>query len=93
MRGYYSQRYATLGEEDVSSELSKPPTDALKEVAVAAMSARTVGLMMKNGGCENLLGLIKEVGAGQNFNTVLKKRYERDLPRLQEDIESELKTR
>ena len=58
-----------------------------------AMAARTVGLMMKNGGTENFLGLIKEVGNGQNFNTVLKKRYDRDLPRLQEDIESELKSR
>ncbi|MBS1151902.1 MAG: hypothetical protein H6Q89_3600 [Myxococcaceae bacterium] len=58
-----------------------------------AMSARTVGLMMKNGGADNFLGLIREVGAGQSFNAVLQKRYERDLPRLQEDIESELKSR
>jgi hypothetical protein len=58
-----------------------------------AMAARTVGVMMKNGGADNFLGLIREVGAGQNFNAVLKRRYERDLPRLQEDIESELKSR
>ncbi len=58
-----------------------------------AMSARAVGVMMKNGGPSNFLGLVKEVGAGQNFNTVLKKRYERDLARLQEDLESELKSR
>lgn len=58
-----------------------------------AMAARTVGVMMKNGGTDNFLGMIKEVGAGQSFAAVLKKRYERDLPRLQEDIESELKSR
>jgi hypothetical protein len=58
-----------------------------------ALAARTVGLMMKNGGTDNFLGMIKEVGAGQSFGAVLKKRYERDLPRLQEDIESELKSR
>lgn len=58
-----------------------------------AMSARTVGVMMKNGGSDNFLGLIRDVGAGQNFNSVLKKRYDRDLPKLQEDIEAELKSR
>lgn len=58
-----------------------------------AMAARTVALMMKNGGADNFLSMIKEVGAGQSFAAVLKKRYERDLPRLQEDIESELKSR
>jgi hypothetical protein len=58
-----------------------------------AMSARTVGVMMKNGGADNFLGLIRDVGAGKNFNAVLKQRYERDLPRLQEDLESELKSR
>lgn len=58
-----------------------------------AMSARTVGLMMKNGGPDNFLGLIRDIGAGQNFNAVLKKRYDKDLAKLQEDIASELKSR
>lgn len=58
-----------------------------------ALSARTVGLLMKNGGPDNFLGMIRDIGGGQNFNAVLKKRYDKDLAKLQEDIESELKSR
>ena len=58
-----------------------------------AMSAATVGVMMKTGGPENFLGMMADCGAGQSFAAVLQKRYDRDLAKLQEDVESELKGR
>jgi hypothetical protein len=58
-----------------------------------AFSATTVGVMMQTGGPGNFLGMIREVGEGQSFIAVLQKRYGRDLSRLQEDVESELKGR
>ncbi len=58
-----------------------------------AMSAATVGVMMKTGGADNFLGMLADVGAGQSFASVLQKRYDCDLVKLQEEVESELKGR
>jgi hypothetical protein len=43
-RASYSQRYATLGDEDFASTFSTLPSDVQKEVAVAAMVERTAKL-------------------------------------------------
>jgi hypothetical protein len=48
-------------------------------------------MLMKTGGADNLLGLIKEVGGGKSFSAALKQRYDKDLAKLQEDLESEVK--
>jgi len=88
------QKYASAGQLPSLVEMSQGMLAGQNNPALRyAVAARTVGMMMKNGGTENFLGMIRELGAGQNFAAVLKRRYDRDLPRLQEDIESELKSR
>jgi hypothetical protein len=47
-RASYSQRYATLGDEDVSYALGAVPTALQKEAAVAAMVERTAKITMTN---------------------------------------------
>ncbi len=69
------------------------PVDGVLLVFAGLGASALPWLMMKNGGTDNFLGLIKDVGAGQNFNAVLKRRYDTDLVKLQEEIESELKSR
>ena len=56
-------------------------------------SAVAVKLMLKQGGPDNLLGLIREVGAGTSFDDVLKARYGKTVARLNEDVADELKSR
>jgi hypothetical protein len=46
-RAMYSQRYATLGEEDVSYALGAVPNDAQKEAAVAAMIERSASVTLQ----------------------------------------------
>ncbi len=58
-----------------------------------AVSASAVGLLMKDGGADNLLGMLKELGAGAAFGPTLQKRYGRDLDRLQEQLQAELEGR
>ncbi len=47
-RATYSQRYATLGEEDVAYALGSVPGDAQKEAAVAALSPRTANVVVSD---------------------------------------------
>ena len=47
-RASFSQRYATLGDEDVSYGLNALPTDAQKAAAVAAMVERTATVTLRN---------------------------------------------
>lgn len=50
IRATYSQRYATLGDEDVAYGLSAVPGEAQKSAAVAAMVKRTASVLLKNVG-------------------------------------------
>lgn len=56
-------------------------------------SAMAVKLILKRGGVENFLGLLREVGAGASFDEVFKTRYGRSVARLNEELVDELKTR
>jgi len=51
-RGTFSQRYATLGDEDVSGALAVVPSDLQKEAAVAAMVERTAKVTLELGAAE-----------------------------------------
>ena len=62
-------------------------------LAAAPVKDHPSGDRSKNGGAENFLAMIREVGAGQSFASVLQRRYDRDLEKLQENIEAELKDR
>lgn len=55
-----------------------------------ATSAVAVKLLLKEGGPEPLLQLIREVGQGQPFEPALQARYGRSLARLQEELEEAL---
>jgi hypothetical protein len=88
------QKYAAAGRlpslvEMTHGALANQDNPALRY----AVSAATVGVMMKIGGPENFLGMMRDVGAGQKFEAVLKNRYDKDLQKLQEEVESELKGR
>ncbi len=58
-----------------------------------AVSASAIGLLVKRGGMENVIGLIHDVGRGGNVEQVLKDRFGKGLADLQEELESELADR
>lgn len=55
-------------------------------------SAVAVKLLLKRGGPENLLGLLREVGQGRPFDEAFQERYGRTVARLDEDVADELKS-
>ena len=54
------------------------------------VSALAVKQLLKTGGPENLLGLVREVGSGTGFEKALDVRYGTTLPRLQDELRDEL---
>lgn len=61
--------------------------------AAYAYSAVAVKLMLKNGGTENFMGLVREVGAGTPFEQAFEARYGRTIEALDRDTRSELSRR
>ena len=63
-RATYSQRYATLGDEDFTYALGAVPTDAQKETAVAAMIERATAVTLRGidatGGARVTAGLVAD---------------------------------
>ncbi|MHB8872072.1 MAG: peptidase MA family metallohydrolase [Myxococcaceae bacterium] len=55
-----------------------------------AVAAMAVKLLLADGGPDKLLGLIREVGQGGNFDKGLEARYSKDLPKLEEELQAEL---
>lgn len=55
-----------------------------------AYSAVAVRLMLKNGGADNFMGLVKDVGAGKPFDEAFAERYGRDVAALDRDARSEV---
>ncbi len=85
---------AQKGQLPLLSAMAKGALVNTSDPALAyAVSASAVGLLMKDGGADNLLGMIKDLGAGAAFGPTLQKRYSRDLARLQEQLQAELEGR
>lgn len=55
-----------------------------------AYSAVAVRLMLKNGGADNFMGLVKDVGGGTPFDEAFVTRYGRDVAALDRDARSEV---
>jgi hypothetical protein len=49
--------------------------------------------MLQRGGMPNLVGLLRDIGAGQPFEGAFRIRYDRELSRLDEELRSELSHR
>jgi hypothetical protein len=75
------------------SEMNHGPLVAQGNPALRyALSACAVGLMLKDGGSENLFGLIHDVGAGGSFDKIFSERYGKTVERLNEQVAAELKS-
>ncbi len=58
-----------------------------------ATSASAVRLLIRKGGMDRFVAMLKEVGRGKPFEDALRERYDRTLARLDEEVASELKAR
>lgn len=87
-------RQAALAEQLPSlAQMSQGPLVAQSNPGLSyALSACAVGLMLKDGGTENLLGLIQEVGAGASFAKAFSERYGKTVERLNEQVAEDLKS-
>jgi hypothetical protein len=56
-------------------------------------SGAAVSLLLKDGGTQNLLGLLEDVGGGQAFEGAFEKRYGKTLGEFEEKLAEELKSR
>jgi hypothetical protein len=58
--------------------------------AAYAYSAVAVKLMLKNGGADNFMGLVADVGGGKPFDDAFQARYGRTVEALDRDTRDEL---
>lgn len=55
-----------------------------------AVSAVAVKLLLSDGGPDNLLGLVRDVAKGGDFDKVFEARYSKPLPKFEEELRAEL---
>jgi len=73
-------------------QMSQGPLIGMRNPAVAyAVAASAVKLLVDRGGFRELLELIKELGAGANFDKAFESHYGRDLDAVQDELTQDLK--
>jgi hypothetical protein len=83
----YAQAKALPSLEGMSrGALAQQPNPALRY----ATSASAIGLLVKRGGMENVIGFIRDVGGGANAEQTLKDRFGKGMADLDEELQSEL---
>jgi hypothetical protein len=66
------------------------PINERNPAVAYGVSAVAVRSLLRNGGVDNLLGLIRELGTGASFPAVLSQRYGKTVEGLQDDVRDEL---
>ena len=85
---------ATRGTLPTLQEMGRSALISQSNPALAyALSGSAVKLLVKFGGVEQVLGLIRDCGKGQALDAVLQRRFDMDLARLQERVNDEVKSR